>query len=186
MRYKVANSGVINIVAFVLIVFLFNGKLPAQNKQQFPVPLGNPNQLFYLQRTKNINTIVYELNIENGKLNTEAPINVFWILYTENEKREKLSALEKDFVYGVKVKPIEKKEYQFTLAAYPKINLYLTKDVDQKYHVYVTPSKHKIKLTKIYIEEKENRFKPQPNVEFIEFSGTDAITGLEITERIIP
>jgi hypothetical protein len=29
----------------------------------FPVPVGNPNQLFYLQRTTNTNTIVCELNL---------------------------------------------------------------------------------------------------------------------------
>jgi hypothetical protein len=184
MHFKVANSRVLNIVVFVLSVFLFQYKLSAQNKQQFPVPLAGPNQLFYLQRTQNINTIIYELNIENGKLNTETPIDVFWILYTENERRENLTTIEKDFVYGVKIKSLEKKEYQFTLAAYPKINLQLAKDSAQKYHVYVTPSKRQIKLTKVYIEEKENHFKLEPNIEFIEFIGIDLITGLEISERI--
>jgi len=186
MHFKVANSRVINIIVLILIVFLFNCKLAAQSKQQFPVPLASPNQLFYLQRTQNINTIIYELNIENGKLNTETPIDIFWILFTENEKRENLTAMEKEFVYGVKIKPLEKKEYQFTLAAYPKINLHLAKDSVQKYHVYVTPAKRQMKLTKVYIEEKSSHFKLEPNVEFIEFCGIDLITGLEIIERITP
>src|SRR6185437_583894 len=109
------------IVAIILFYFLCINKSLSQIEKQFPVPAGNPNQLFYLQRSKNINTVIYELNIINGKLNSEKPIDVFWIMYTKDKKRENLSEMEKDFVYGVKINPPEKKEYSFTLAAYPKL-----------------------------------------------------------------
>lgn len=184
MYYKAYSIKAINIVLFVLLFLFFNNQLLAQNK--FPVPSGNPNQLFYLQRTKNINTIVYELNMENGKLSPEKPIYAFWIMYTANEKRQDLSAMEKDFVYGIKINSIQKQEYQFTLAAYPKINLHLVKDSTQKYYVSVTPYKHQIRLTKVYIQEKDSNFKLEPTVEYIEFSGIDLITNKEITERITP
>ena len=50
----------------------------------FPVPKGNPLQLFYLQRTANINTIVCDVNLNaKGVPNPEKPINVYWIVYTE-------------------------------------------------------------------------------------------------------
>ena len=186
MHFKVPCNKAINIALFVLLFLSFNNKLLAQNQNQFPIPSGNSNQLFYLQRTKNINTIVYELNIENGKLNPEKPIYAYWIMYTENQKRQDLSAMEKDFVYGIKINSTQKEGYQFTLAAYPKINLQLIKDSNQKYFVSVTPSKHQIRLTKVYIKEKDSNFKLEPTVEYIEFSGIDVLSGKEITERITP
>ena len=38
--------------------------LYAAAQEGFPVPAGNAKQLFYLQRTSNTNTIVYELNLK--------------------------------------------------------------------------------------------------------------------------
>ena len=46
-------------VSFTVLLAVFT---QAQDSTIFPEPSGNPNQLFYLQRTPNVNTTVYELN----------------------------------------------------------------------------------------------------------------------------
>jgi hypothetical protein len=68
----------------------------------FPVPKGNPLQLFYLQRTANINTIVCDLNLNaKGVPNPEKPINVYWIVYTEGSAKKELNYIQgMNFIMG--------------------------------------------------------------------------------------
>ena len=174
----------------MLFTLVANYTLLAQDTKKenikYPVPLGNTKQLFYLQRTENMNTLIYELNEANGVLDTENPIHIFWILYAKEKQHEELSEMEKKFAYGIKIKLAVNESYQFTLVAYSKINLQLKKGADEKYHVYVTPTKQQLILNKVYIQVKEGGFKIEPDVEYIEFTGTDAVNGKETTERVIP
>ena len=58
--------------------------------------------LFSIGRSKDANEIIYSLNIEKGnKLNFQAPIQVFWLKRTENNKREPLTWIQQKFSYGV-------------------------------------------------------------------------------------
>ena len=59
----------------ILITVVFNFALAQTNK--FPVPAGNANQLFYLQRTTNTNTIICELNMDKGLLDKDDPCTCF-------------------------------------------------------------------------------------------------------------
>ena len=53
-----------------------------QGTVKYPIPTGNPNQLFFLQRDPNTNTIVYELNVKsNGELDMDNPVHAYWIRY---------------------------------------------------------------------------------------------------------
>ncbi len=178
------------LVIFFLLSILSTDQLLSQNNKEdgieFPVPVYNANQLFYLQRNENINTLVYELNEQNGSLNTKDPIHAFWILYAKKSQRQELTEIEKKFAYGIKIISTDKEQYTFSLISCPKIGLQLVKDADKKYHVYVTPYKQQMILQRIYIKVKEGGFKLEPNVEYIELKGTEVITGKEITERIKP
>ena len=156
-----------------------------ENNTEFPALKGNPNQLFYLQRTKNTNTIIYELNKTNGVLDSKKPIHIFWILFTSNEEHQELSSIEKKFAYGINVSSIGNEEYQFTLVAYPKITLYLKKDSDQNHHVYLTLSGKLVLLQRTYIKEKEGCFSLSPTIEYIDFLGIDVVSGKEVNERIL-
>ena len=62
----------------------------------FPVPVGIKNQLFYLQRTTNTNTIIYSLNVnDKGELDESTPVKVFWIRYPEGGMRKELNFIQK-------------------------------------------------------------------------------------------
>src|SRR3954452_17345983 len=97
MNLVISRNGRIYLA---LLVFLITLSISAQEK--FPVPSGNNKQLFYLQRTANTNTIVYELNYNNRDLDVEEPIHVYWIRYTEQGQKEELNYIQKKFAYGVK------------------------------------------------------------------------------------
>lgn len=155
-----------------------------ENNTEFPTPKGNPNQLFYLQRTKNTNTVIYELNKKNGLLDSKNPIHIFWILFTSNEEHQELSSIEKKYAYGITITAIGNEDYQFTLVAYPKITLHLKKDSDKNHHVYITLSGKLMMLQRTFIKEKEGGFSLSPTIEYIDFFGIDVASGKEMNERI--
>ncbi|MEO8762159.1 MAG: DUF4833 domain-containing protein [Bacteroidia bacterium] len=183
---KYSKELVVVVVVFLSALCSSISAQNIENGKEYPIPKGNVNQLFFLQRDENINTVVYELNKKNGSLDTQNPIHVFWIMYTKQEQQQDLSEMENKFAYGIKIKQAINEEYQFTLVAYSKITLYLKKDAGKRYRVYVTPLKKKMILHKTFIKVKQGGFSLEPKVEYIDFTGKDILTGKEITERIIP
>jgi hypothetical protein len=64
----------------------------------YPTPPASINRLFYVQRTPNSNTIVYDLNIANdGKPDVQDPVKVYWIKYAENGQKEELNFIQRKF-----------------------------------------------------------------------------------------
>ena len=93
-------------VGLFLLLMGFMATLTVAAQDKFPVPTGNPNQLFYLQRTANTNTIICELNYTNNNvLNAEEPVHVFWLRYTDKGQKEELNFIQKKFAYGIKSTP---------------------------------------------------------------------------------
>jgi len=108
----------------------------AQDSLKFPVPRGNPKQLFFLQRSQNSNTVVYELNIKNGALDSIAPVHIFWICYAEKSQKEELTALQRNHAYGLITKCISKDHYELRFVADKKHIVQLAKGPDHLFHVY--------------------------------------------------
>lgn len=90
--------------------------------EDFPVP-AEPNQIFYVQRSLNSNTIVYTARIgEDGKLDPKRPVDVFWRRYNDEGERKELSSLERSMAFGVKSDPVEGAPGSFMIrvVSYPK------------------------------------------------------------------
>ena len=153
----------------------------------FPVPSGVTNQLFYLQRTTNTNTIVCELNLDNtGKLNEESPVHVFWIRYPEGGLRKELSYIQRVFAYGIKSTPQGNGTYRLHFVSYRKQSLTLMPSPkDNKYHVYATINRKQALLNRIFVKVDGGTFW-SPNVVYMEMKGTDPVTGIELVERFKP
>ena len=104
---------------------------PVNPVDTFPVPPKSDKLLFYIQRSPNINTIMYELNVdEKGVLNKEEPIHVYWIRYADEiKKNAELSYIQRKYAYGVTTRLIdaEKQIYQVYFVSYSKRNIYLIK-----------------------------------------------------------
>lgn len=153
----------------------------------FPVPTGNPLQLFYLQRTANTNTIVCELNYDkSGKLNEESPVHVFWIRYPEGGMRKELNYIQRVFAYGIKSQPIGNGAYKLNFVSYRKQTFTLMPSPkDNKYRVYATINQKHAQLTRLFVKVDGGTFW-SPNVVYMEMKGIDVATGKEVVERFKP
>lgn len=149
----------------------------------FPVPKVS-NQLFYLQRDPNVNTIICQLNLDSeGKLDQKTPVNVFWIRYAEGGKRTELNFIQRKFAYGITSKQISADKHELKFVSYGKYPMYLMKGKDKKYHVFSKVANRQAILNSIYVHIDGGTFWV-PNVVYVEFKATDPDTGEQLTERI--
>lgn len=163
-----------------IIVF---GAGSLHGQQKLPVPAGNNKQLFYLQRTANTNTIVYELNYDKDVLNEDDPVHVFWIRYDEQGQKAELNFFQRKFAYGIKTEFISKDKYHLQLVSYKKFPMMLMKGTDNKYNVYATINQKQVILNCIFVNITGGSLW-KPVVEYIEVKGTDPDTGKEVMERL--
>ncbi|MEO8886875.1 MAG: DUF4833 domain-containing protein [Mucilaginibacter sp.] len=154
--------------------------------EKFPVLPDNISRLFYVQRSPNINTIVYELNAgKNGQLDPENPVHVYWIRYGEQGQKEELSYIQRKFAYGLTSKQTGNEQYDIRFVSYKKFPLTLMKANDGKYHIFATINQKQMALSRVFIKIEGGSFW-LPNVTYVELKGTDPSTGREIIERFKP
>lgn len=182
------------LIAVFLLVFGF-GQLSsisgyAQGNDpsplDFPIPKNISNQLFYLQRDPNTNTIICQLNVDTqGKVNPDAPVNVFWMRYGDKGEKKALSYIQRKFAYGILSKSLGNNEFELRFTSQKNLPMYLRKSpVDQKYHVYATINEKKIQLDRIFLRIEGGSFW-FPNVKYVEIKGYDATAPSKaIIERI--
>jgi hypothetical protein len=166
----------------MLTLLLKLDSVSAQNEMGFPIPSGNPNQLFYLQRTPNANTVIYELNIKNGVLDSVEPVHIFWIRYGEKSQNEELTAIQRKYAYGLSTQFISKDHYELRFLANKKYALQLKMGSDSRYHVYYPINNIQAILSSIYLRINGGSLF-SPNIEYVEFSGITPESGMEIVER---
>jgi len=167
----------------VLAIGAIIGIVAANAQEKFPVPVAGPQQLFYLQRTSNTNTIVAELNYKNGQLDQDDPVHVFWIRYTEDGQKEELNYIQKKFAYGVKSTKVGRDKFEVHFVSYKKYPMYLMKGSNNKYNIYATINQKQVVLNRIFVKITGGSFWT-PNVEYVELKGFDPETGKEVTERM--
>jgi hypothetical protein len=151
-------------------------------QEGFPVPPADAKQLFYLQRTSNTNTIVYELNYKDGVLDTRNPVHPFWIRYTEQSQRAELSWIQRTFAYGVKVKQQQDGSYRVRLVSYAGYSMYLRKGPDGKHRLYAPINGQMMLLSRVFVKITGGSMW-SPDIEYFELSGTDPATGKPVVER---
>ena len=178
--------------AAVLVIGLFFSNLPLGDAAPqpvppmvFPTPVGVANQLFYLQREPNTNTVIYQLNVNAaGKLDEDEPVKVFWIRYTEQGIRKDLNFIQRKFAYGLTAKKITADKYELKFAAYDKVPFYLLKSsIDNAYHVVTVIANKQIVLSRVYLHIEGGTFWV-PNVKYIEFKGVNAATREPTVTRV--
>jgi phosphatidylglycerophosphate synthase len=167
--------------------FPLSDKLVMDPQDTFPIPPGNANHLFYLQRTANTNTIICELNYNNkGVLDPEDPVHVYWIRYTEGGLKKELNYIQRTFAYGIKSESQGGGNYVLRFVSYKKLPLTLMRSPkDNKYHVFATINQRQAQLNRIFVKVEGGTFW-SPNVVYMEMKGIDPITGKEVMERIKP
>jgi hypothetical protein len=156
--------------------------------KKLPTPPKSDNMLFYLQRSKNTNTVVYETHKDSkGVLSIETPVHPYWINYEEEgNKKSDLSTFERKAVYGIDIEAIKdrKDAYVMKLKAFNKRSITVVKDKLGHYVGQITINGKKAILKRIFIEAKEGLL--TPTVLHVDLFGIDPISGASVTERIFP
>ena len=167
----------------VLIVMTLVIGSVADAQEKYPIPGNNANQLFYLQKNTNTNTIVCELNYHNGYLDEDEPVHVFWIRYQEGGQKKELNLIQEKFAYGIKSTRLSKDKYKMHFVSLKKHPMFLKKGGNNKFNVYATINKKEAILHRIFVKIIGGTFW-SPDVEYIELKGIDPATGLEMVERV--
>lgn len=167
----------------VLLILLCSlASLYVVAQEGFPVPPGNAQQLFYLQRTSNTNTIVYELNVKKGVLDKDNPVHVYWIRYAEKGQTAELSWIQRVFAYGVRVKLMSDSSYRVRLVSYAGYSMYLRKGADGKYRMYAAINGKMMILNRVFVKITGGSMW-SPDIEYYEVSGLDPASGKPVAER---
>ena len=155
----------------------------------YPVPPANENSLFYIQRAKNTNAIVYEVNRNNdGKINQEEPVKIFWIRYTSDSTKAELTAIQRKYAYGVSSRSYngQKNSFVIQFLAYKKRNIFLLPSANGKQYSALTNINGKlVELKRIFVSMSGGTFW-FPTIDYVELTGKDPSSLQMVTERFKP
>ncbi|WP_051293297.1 DUF4833 domain-containing protein [Olivibacter sitiensis] len=155
------------------------------DRKKLPVPK-EENQLFYLQRDPNTNTIVYTLNMKDGELVEKNPVHGYWIRYEDNGERAELSFLQRNMAYGISSKKTDNHTYELKLSACKKLPLYLHYEPNKEALVTIkTEEETTIKVDYIFVRI-DGGSKLSPNIEYIEVGGINCTTKDYVKHRLNP
>ena len=155
-------------------------------QNNFPVPKDNGKTLFYIQRTPNHNTIMYDINLENGVVDSDEPVRAYWIRYGEEGQTEDLSYIQEHYAYGLKSRKVNDRKYELRFVSYKKLPFYLDRSTrDNQYRILATVNGKAIEVKRVFLQIEGGSFW-LPNVVCAEVKGVDPVTGAEITQTFKP
>lgn len=174
------------VLLFGLWFFLLVGVAVAGPPSDFPAPAETDNRLFYLQRSMNSNTIVYDANMtDKGRLNSDKPVNVYWLRYNSDGKKRGLNFAERNFAYGLNFDSIDNGQaYLITLMAYSGRDITIRVDANGLPEAQVEINGKMSRLKRIYLDISGSGFWTSVNT--IELLGVNLKTGEEVIERFDP
>jgi hypothetical protein len=182
-------------VSFLISFFILAFNIAAQetsdhfdklvDKDKLPVP-AEKDQLFYLQRDPDFNTVVYSINIENGELNTSRPVKTHWIRYTDGNKRTNLSLIQRTMAYGVHHTKVNENEFDIRIQAYKNLSIKVKfNKQSKKYQAYTLVENKEIILERIFVRINGGSLF-RPKVEYIEITGSHPSSKAKINHRFQP
>ena len=153
-------------------------------RQEFQVP-AEPNQIFYIQRSVNANTVVYAANLAaDGTIKADAPVDAFWRWYNVDGNKKGLNFIERAMAYGVKTRRSRAGEpISFTIAALPERVITLSLDAERRPEALMQIGTRTVKLAYVYLHVVEGGL--IPSIPELEIFGTDKATGKAVHERLV-
>jgi len=153
-------------------------------RPDFKVP-DEPNQLFYIQRSPNSNTVVYTARLEaNGEFDSKAPVEGFWRKFNIDGSRQSLTFVERLMAYGVRVDTVRPdKPITFSVVALPDRKLTLAMDPQHHPEALLQIDGHTVKLAYVYLQVVEGGLLPK--VPSLDIFGTDIASGKWVHEHLI-
>lgn len=180
----------------LIILILINYALAAQGTlgekeinpaDTFPVPQENKDMLFYIQRTHNKNTIVYEVNYnEDSTIKQSDPIKIYWIRYSDKGEVAPLSYIQRKYAYGVESILVDsvKSIFKINFVSYKKREIYVVKS-KKEYKACININGKLCYLSKAFVKITGGTFFV-PHIAYVELFGFEIGSGKKVTEKIIP
>ncbi len=155
----------------------------------FPVLLANKNRLFYVQRTLNKNTIIYDINYnQDSTINQKNPVKIYWVRYPDKGEVEPLSYIQNKYAYGVETALIDtsKMIFKMNFVSYKKRDIYLIKSrSDKNYRSCMTINGKLSYLVKVFVKIEGGTFW-FPHITEVEITGADINSGKIVKEKFKP
>ncbi len=171
------------LTGIILIVNLY----VAQAQTSYPVPQKTTKMLFYLQRSFNKNTIIFETEIlADNKLNSERPVKMYWIRYEEDGRFAELSFLQRK-IFGMKCTSSDDTKSSFLLinSRISKLKIIVKESSLGNYKAYLEINNQMTELERVFIKATNNPLGIPISFEYIEVSGISTESGKLNIERII-
>ena len=152
---------------------------------EYPVP-NEPNQIFYIERSSNSNTVIYAANLDShGRIDPNTPVNAYWRWYNVDGHRKPLIFIERMMAYGVKSVTHNGPggTVTFEVAAVPERRIVV--DLDRYGHpeALMQFGGHWAKLVYVYLEVDDSGLLPK--VPTLDIFGIDKLNGKPLREHII-
>ncbi len=149
----------------------------------FPTPPKTAKSLFFIQRNKNKNTIVYDANITSGAFNASNPIDAYWLRYGSTGERKELTWAQNTFAYGYSSKKDGTGNgFYITLTAYGKRKIHLHADANGQPIATMTINGKLCRLDYIWVFADDQS--SWPTVYHVDLHGTEVASGKKQSERI--
>ncbi len=168
-------------IIFGSILFLFGGW---SFNAEFPVPPHTKNTLFYIQRSNNANTVMYEVNrMSPASIHTKDPVHVYWIRYAEQGQRRDLNYIERTLAYGVRCEAKANNSFilRFVASKTRTAEVLLNEKGQAAAHMLINNKMSKLK--KIFVQVTETGWLI-PKIDYVEFFGTDVETQQATYEKM--
>ena len=181
----------LSVLLIFLVIFVVhagnNEPVHTAQNSKYPTPKLTDKLLFFVQRTHNKNTVIYELNSQtDGELDKNNPLHPSWIRYEEGGVRKELSFIQ-NRVYGLDVRLLEKDTYLLHFRSYKKKDIYLMRSgKNNKYKAMISINGKMAELTSLFICSVTNSLGIPSTVKYIDINGIDPATGKVVNERVIP
>ncbi len=156
----------------------------ARIRPEFRTP-DEPNQLFYVQRSPNSNTVIYAARLDAaGAINRGDPVEAFWRKFNIDGSRQPLNFIERMMAYGVKaVRTDANLPVTFSIAALPERRITLTLDAAKRPQALMQIGPHTVKLAYVYLQVVEGGL--MPDVPSLDIFGTDIASGKAVHEHLV-
>ncbi|MCL2485246.1 MAG: DUF4833 domain-containing protein [Endomicrobia bacterium] len=160
------------LVFFSLLAFVLTAS---------PLYAQNAVGLFHIERNKNANIVQYDANMIDGVINSNNPIDAYWILNASNGQRAELSSFERR-AFGFRVTRNNDGHYDLVLQAVPErpIKVILIDGVPK---AEILINNREAFLSKVFVSATSN-FVGIPRVSYYTLYGVDVETGKEVSEQI--
>jgi hypothetical protein len=141
-------------------------------------------RLFQIERSKNANIVAYDARVRpDGSLDEAKPVEAYWVKLASDGSRAKLTAIQRRMAYGFKTRFDADGTLVIKMAAEIDREIKVTR-LGGEWRALVDIDGAPAVLDRIWVQAQDHKL--WPTVEWVDLHGTDARTGNERTERIVP